>query len=106
MLIFSLRTCLVGSVASSTVGSHVGSFSAFFTGNNLLLKLLITFSLALKNNLVLFKKNSFSIDFLSLSKFFNSAAKLLCSSSASVNDKYPSCISLKKTIGKEYSLKL
>ena len=40
----------VGSVATSGVGSRVGILSNFYIGNNLLLKLLRTFSLALKNN--------------------------------------------------------
>ena len=44
--------------------------------------------------------------FLPLPKFFNLAEILLCSLSASSNDKYPSCISLKKVIGKEGPLKL
>ena len=46
--------CLVGSVASSGVGSRVGLrvgiLSKFFIVNNLLLKLLRTFSLALNDN--------------------------------------------------------
>ena len=49
---------LIGYVASSGVGSHVvsrvGIVSKFFIGNNLLLKLLKTFSLALNNNPKLF----------------------------------------------------
>ena len=40
--------CLVGTVASSGLGSCVGILSKFSIGNNLLLKLLRTFSLALK----------------------------------------------------------
>ena len=53
------------------------------------------------------KKKVFNIFyFFNLSKFFNLVAKLICSSSVSSNDKCPSSISLKKTVGKEYSLKL
>ena len=81
--------CLVGYVASSGVGSRVGILSKFLIGNNLLLKLFRTFSLALNNNPKLFKKNSFSIAFLPSPKFFDLAAKLLCSSSVSSNDKCP-----------------
>ena len=85
--------CLDGSFASCGVVSRVSSsveiLSKFFIGNSLLLKLLGTFSLAVNNN-------CFSIVFLLLSKLFILAAKLLCSSSASFNDKFPLCISLKK----------
>ena len=49
---------LIGYVASSGVGSpvvsRVGIVSKFFIGNNLLLKLLKTFSLTLNNNPKLF----------------------------------------------------
>ena len=45
----------VGSAAGSCIRSHVGILSKFFIGNNLLLKLLRTFSLALNNNPKLFK---------------------------------------------------
>ena len=43
-----------GSVACSGVDSRVGILSIFFIGNNLILKLLRTFSLALNNNPKLF----------------------------------------------------
>ena len=42
---FHAFVAIVGSVAGSGVGSRVGILSKFFIGNNLLLKLLITFSL-------------------------------------------------------------
>ena len=81
---------LVGSAAGSGFGLRVGIFSKFFIGNNLLLKLLRTLSLALNNNPKLFKKNSFSIAFFLLSsKLFTLAAKLLYSSSTSFNNKCP-----------------
>ena len=51
--------CLVGSVAGSDVGSRVGILSKFFIGNNLLIKLLRAFSLALNNNPKLFFKKKF-----------------------------------------------
>ena len=60
------------------VGSLAGILSKFFIGNNLLLKLLRNFSLALNSNPKLFKKYFFSGFFVPLSKFFNSLAKLLC----------------------------
>ena len=85
---------LIGLVAKSAVGSRVGIFSNFFVGNNLLLELFRTFSFALNNNPKLF--NFFLITLLPLSKFFILAAKFLCPSSASFNDKCPSCMSLKK----------
>ena len=66
-----------GSVAGSGVGSHVEILSKYFIRNNLLLKLLRTFSLALSNNTKLFKKYFFSNVFVPFSKFFNSLAKLL-----------------------------
>ena len=50
-----------GSVAGSVVGSRVGILSNFFTGNNLYLKLLRTFSLALNNNPKLFQKDVFQV---------------------------------------------
>ena len=59
-------------------------------------KLLKTFSLAVKNNPILLRNNFFSTDFIPLSIFFNLLANLLCSSSASFNDKYPSFKALKK----------
>ena len=43
-----------GSVATSGIGSHVGILHKCFIGNNLLLKLLRTFSTALYNNPKLF----------------------------------------------------
>ena len=48
----------IGSVATSgsVAGSRVGISSKFFIGNNLLLKLLRTYSLALNNNPKLYKK--------------------------------------------------
>ena len=58
------------------------------------LQLLITFSLAVKNNAMLLRNSYFSIDLLSI--LFSLFANLLCLSSASFNEKYPSCISLKK----------
>ena len=76
-------------------------FSKFFIGSNLFLKLLIAFSLAVKNNPMLHRINFFSIDFIPLSILFNLLANFLCSSSTSFNDIYSSCISLKKTIGKK-----
>ena len=90
----------VGSVASSSYSSRAGVLPKFLIGNNMLLNLLKIFSLALKN------KRFFSIVFIPLSKFYNSMAKLLCLLSASSNDKYPSCISLKNTIGNEYLQKV
>ena len=78
----------IGSVAtpgsasvSDFVRSCVDILSTFFTGNNLLLKLLRTFSLALNNNTML---------------FIYSVSKLVCIRSASPNGKYLSCISHKK----------
>ena len=67
-----------GSVAGSGVGSHVVVLFKYFIRNNLLLKLLATFSLALNNNPKLFKKDFFSSIFVLFSKFFNMIAKLLC----------------------------
>ena len=63
----SPRLCFVGLGLSNSVGSEVGSgvvseagiSSRFFIGS-ILLKILILFSLALKNNLVLFRKDLFS----------------------------------------------
>ena len=62
--------------------------------------LLRDISLTLNNDHELTEKDLFFNCFLSLSKFFDLAAKLLLSSSTSFNYKCPSCISLKKTIGK------
>ena len=84
-----------GCVAISGVGWRAGILSTFLIGNNLLLKILKTFSLALKNNLKLFKKDLLSSVFMPLSKFFNSLSKLLYLLSASFFDKFPLCISLK-----------
>ena len=50
-----------GSVAGSGVGSSVEISSIFFVGNNLMLKLLRTFSLALSNNTKSFKKDFFQM---------------------------------------------
>ena len=83
-----------GSVAVPRVASRVGILSKFFIGNNLLLKLFKSFSLALNNHPKLFKKDFLSSFFVPLSKFFNSLAKLLCFLSAPSIDKCPSCISL------------
>ena len=85
------NSCLNSGFNSS---SNFGS--KFFIGNNLFLKLLRTFSLAVKNNPMLLRNNFFSIDFIPLFILFNLLANLLCSSPASLNDKYPSCVSLKK----------
>ena len=92
---WSVATSGVGSVATYGVVSCARVLSKFFIGNNLLLKLKTSY-LALKNYSKLFKKDFFSHVFISLSKFFNSVAKLLCLLSASSNEKYPSCICLKK----------
>ena len=86
---------MIGSVA----GSCVGILSKSFIGNNLLLKLLRTFSLELNNNSKLFKKHFSSSVFAPISKSFNSLVKLICFLSAPSIDKCPSCISFKKTIG-------
>ena len=56
----------VGSVATSgsvvgSVGSRVGILSKFVIENNLLLKLVRTFSLVLNNNSKLFKKDFFRV---------------------------------------------
>ena len=71
VFVFSAFAVFVGSVATSGVGSCVGRLSKFLIGNNLLLKLIKTFSLALNNNPKLFKKDFFSSDFIPLSKLFN-----------------------------------
>ena len=68
--------CLVGvgSVATSGVGVGAGLrvriLSKLFIGNNLLLKLLRIFFLALNNNPKLFKKDFFPSVIMPLSKFF------------------------------------
>ena len=56
----------VGSAAVSGVGLRVGYLSKFFMGNNLLLKLLRTFSLGLNDNPMLFKKDFISSVFVPL----------------------------------------
>ena len=84
-----------GCVAIFGVGWRAGILSTFLIGNNLLLKILKTFFLALKNNLKLFKKDLLSSVFVPLSKFFNSLSKLLYLLSASFFDIFPLCISLK-----------
>ena len=86
--------CLVGIGANFGASTCVENLSKFFIVNNLLLKLR-TLSLVLKNNPKLFSKTFFNCS-IHLSKFSNLVAKLLCSLSASANDKYPSFISLKK----------
>ena len=96
---------LVGYVASSGFGSLVGILSKFFIRNKVFWKLLRTFSLALKIILSYLKK-TFSNVFIPFSKLFNSVAKLLCLLLASSSNKCPSFVSVKKAIGKEYSLKL
>ena len=52
--------CFFGSGASSGVGSRVKILFRFFIGNNMLLKLLRTFSLALKSNTKLYLEIFFS----------------------------------------------
>ena len=69
--------------------------SKLFIGNNLLLKLLRAFSIVLKNNRKLFKRDFFNFSHTFI-KFFNSLSKLLYLLSGSSNDKYPSCITLRK----------
>ena len=97
--------------SGSVAGPGVGMLSKYFVGNNLRLKLLRTFSLALNNNPKLFKKYFFSSAFIPLSKFFNSLAKLLCLLSGFSKITLPiisflySYIS-EKTIGSKYLLKL
>ena len=55
-----------GSVPGTAAGSGVEILSKFFIGNNLILKLLRTFSLALNNNPKIFLKYSFLQVFLHL----------------------------------------
>ena len=100
--------CLLGSVTSSGVGSGVGISSNFGIGNNLLLKLLITFSPALYVNPKLFKKFFFNCFLFNcvLTKLFNSVAKWISSFLASSNDIYYSCVLLKKAKGNEDSSNL
>ena len=57
-LVFAFAA-FVGSVATSGVGSRVVILSKYFIGNNRLLKLLKTFSLALSNNPKLFRTDFF-----------------------------------------------
>ena len=51
----NFKLCLVGSVATSGVGSSVRTLTKFFIGNNLLLKFLQTSYLSLNKNLKWFK---------------------------------------------------
>ena len=97
-LVFAFVGSAASFVAGSGVRSRVAILSKFFIGNNLLLTLLRSLFLALKlnNNPKLFKKDFFSNVFVPVSKFFNLIAKLFCLWSIFCNDKYPSCISLKK----------
>ena len=81
-------------VAGSGVGSFVGILSRFIIGNNLLLKVLRTFSLVVNNNPKLSKTEFLSRAFVPLSKYFKSIAKLLCLLPAPSIDKFPTCISL------------
>ena len=93
VFVFVAYVGYVGSVATSGVGSRAGILSKFFIGNNLLLKLLRAFSLALNNIPKLFKKDFFSKVFIPLSKFFNLLAKPVCLLSAFSIDNFPSCTS-------------
>ena len=96
------------SIAGSGVGSRVAILFKIYVGNNLLLKLLWDFSLALNNSSKCYVKNNLfqMLFYLFYLKFFNLAAKLFCLSPASSNVKCPPCMFLKKAIDKEYSLKL
>ena len=94
---FATSAFYAGSVTGSGVALRVGILSKFYIRNNLLLKLWRTFSLAINDNPNSFKKKNFQV-FLYLSQI-NSIAKLLCLRLAFSNDKFPSSISLKKTIG-------
>ena len=80
--------------SSSSFGCWI--LSRYFIGNNSFLKLLRTFPLTERKNAMLFRKNYFFFFFSSLSIYFNSLANLLCSSLTSFNNKYLSCINLKK----------
>ena len=75
--------CLVGSgagfCAGAGSGACLGAGIVFFIGNILILKLLRIFSLALRNNPMLFRKDLFSLSF----KLFNILSNLICSLSAS-----------------------
>ena len=74
--------------------------------NILFLELLRIISLALRENAAVFKEDLFSTGILPLPKFFNSLAIYICFSTAYFINKFSFGISLKKTIGKEYLLKL
>lgn len=100
----SISTVELGVGLSANLG--VAVLPRFIIRNILLLKLLGIFSLRARNNPIFFKKDFFTTDFLSLSIPFNSLTYLLYFSSASCNDKFYSCISLKKIRRNEYSLKL
>ena len=106
--VFFVATSGSVAVSGSVAGPGVGMLSKYFVGNNLRLKLLRTFSLALNNNPKLFKKYFFSSAFIPLSKFFNSLAKLLSGFSKitlPIISFLYSYIS-EKTIGSKYLLKL
>ena len=62
-----------GSTSGSSYGARV------FIGNDLFLKFLGTFSLAVRNNFISLGKRFFSTDFGPLSIFLISLANLLCS---------------------------
>ena len=104
-LVFAFVVCVASassaSVATSCVGLCVGILSKYYIGNNLLLKLLRTFSLAL-----IYFKIHFLCVFVPFLKFFNSLAKLPCLLLVFSVDNVPSCIPLKKAIGSEYLQKL
>ena len=68
------RSCLG---TASGVGSDASSGVVFFSGNILLLKLLRIFSLALRNNYSLSRKDIFSPVFAPLFKLFNIANNFL-----------------------------
>ena len=80
----------VGSTAASAafsgVSALVGILFKCFIGDNLLSKLLGTFSFALNTNRKLIKEEFFSSVFVAFPKSFNSIAKLLCLRS---DQKYP-----------------
>ena len=59
------------SAAVSGLSSRVEMLSKSFIGNNLLLKLLITFSFAINDNPKLLEKVFYSNAFITLSKFFH-----------------------------------
>ena len=110
----SPRLCFVGLGLSNSVGSEVGSgvvseagiLSRFFIGSILLLKILILFSLALKNNLVLFRKDLFLTVILPFSIPISLLTKSFCSLSASSIDNFFFHVYLlKKTMGNEHLMK-